>query len=345
MKQLHIIAAKWLVPAIVSGFALVGCGGGGGGNTQDFASSSFNIGGTLGGLNNSTSVQLAIGGSTNTVTVNQNGTFQFPIALPFNSSYAVTVAQQPANQTCTVSNASGSNVTAAVSNVSVNCVTNGYTVGGTLTGLAASTTLTLRNNNGDDLSLPANGSFNFATPVLGYAVTVSQQPAGQVCSVTSGAGTASANVTNVNVACAVPQFLDCPAGQVITGIDGRKGGIIDRLQLRCSAVVGSTADTANTTEPAASFVGGSGGAPFSPNFTCPTGEWISGVSGGNGSGGYPTAMASIQVTCSGGSQSPSYNSGGISAFNFSCPAGQKASGFLIGQAGGYSGFMQGITCQ
>ncbi len=90
--------------------------------------------------------------------------------------------------------------------------------------------------------------------------------------------------------------------------------------------------------------GGNGGSPFGP-FACPAGEWISGVSGANGSGSFPTAMASVQVTCSGGGQSPSYNSGGINPFSFSCATGKRATGFVIGAVGAYTGFMQGMTCE
>ena len=110
------------------------------------------------------------------------------------------------------------------SNVNVSCVTNGYTVGGTLTGLAASTSVTLSNNNAESITLSGDGSFSFTTPVLTYAVTVDTQPTGQACLVSQGSGTASANVTNVSVVCATAVALDCPPGEVITGIDGRRGG-------------------------------------------------------------------------------------------------------------------------
>lgn len=78
-----------------------------------------------------------------------------------------------------------------------------YTVGGTVSGLGASG-LVLQNNNGDDLSVTGS-SFEFDTALddgSGYAVTVSAQPTGQVCTVTNGSGTvAGADVTDVVVAC------------------------------------------------------------------------------------------------------------------------------------------------
>jgi hypothetical protein len=305
----------------------------------------FTVSGTVAGLQSGGQITFMNNGA-DPVVVSANGAFVFDVPVNYGGSYAVTVNQQPTGQTCTVSSGSGSNVTAAVSDLTVNCAANGYTVGGTVSGLGSSLQLTLYNNGGDALVLSGNGSFTFATSVVSsgaYAVTVNQQPTGQYCSVSNDTGTASANVANVNVSCSTaPSYLTCTSGKIATGIVGKKGGIIDKLQIRCADMVGSTVDTNTTAD--GNSVGGNGGTAFAP-FTCPAGEWISGVSGGNGISSYPTAMASIRVTCSGGSQSVSYNSGGTSAFNYSCQAGKKANGFVIGTAGGYTGFMLGITCE
>jgi len=65
----------------------------------------------------------------------------------------------------------------------------------------------LQNNGGDSLTVSANGPFTFKTPVTGptdaYAVTVNTQPTtpNQICTVTSGSGVATANVTSVAVDC------------------------------------------------------------------------------------------------------------------------------------------------
>src|ERR1039457_3508675 len=79
-----------------------------------------------------------------------------------------------------------------------------YTVGGTVTGLTG-TELVLQNNGGNNLTVSASAtSFTFSTPVASngvYSVTVLTQPAGQSCTVTTGSGTATANITNVAVAC------------------------------------------------------------------------------------------------------------------------------------------------
>jgi N-acetylneuraminic acid mutarotase len=77
-----------------------------------------------------------------------------------------------------------------------------YSIGGTLSGLSG--TVVLQNDGGDNLSLTNNGTFTFTTSVASggaYKVTVLTQPTGQTCAVTSGSGTATANVTSVQVSC------------------------------------------------------------------------------------------------------------------------------------------------
>ena len=79
-----------------------------------------------------------------------------------------------------------------------------YTISGSVSGLGAGKSVGLLNNGGDAITRNANGGFTFPTAVASggaYAVTVGTQPAGQTCTVTNGAGTATANVTNVTVSC------------------------------------------------------------------------------------------------------------------------------------------------
>lgn len=117
----------------------------------------------------------------------------------------MTVRTQPAGQSCTVTNGSGTLAGANVTNVAVNCVNTTpttFTVGGTVSGLTGN--VVLQNNGGDDLTRTANGAVpTFATALANgapYNVTVRLQPAGQVCTVTNGTGTVAANVSNVQVA-------------------------------------------------------------------------------------------------------------------------------------------------
>jgi hypothetical protein len=82
-----------------------------------------------------------------------------------------------------------------------------YQVGGTVTGLAG--TLVLRDVSGEQLTLTGSGNFALAARVPAgtpYAIGVAQQPAGQACSVSNGSGTVSADVNNIQVACATATY-------------------------------------------------------------------------------------------------------------------------------------------
>ena len=160
----------------------------------------YSVGGTVSGLNGSVTLQNNGGDD---LTLSESGTFTFATSLASGTAYNVSVSAQPDGELCTVSNGVGTVGTANVTTVSVACVAQTYSVGGSVSGLSGS--VTLQNNGGDDLTLDANGAFTFTTSVAhgaAYNVTVSAQPAGQSCSVTNGVGAvAAADVTNVDVSC------------------------------------------------------------------------------------------------------------------------------------------------
>jgi 6-phosphogluconolactonase (cycloisomerase 2 family) len=189
--------------------ALAACGGGGGSsstsndNTPPPPPAKYTIGGTVSGLSGGSLVLQDNGGDN--LTVSANGTFTFATSVSAGGAYAVTVLTQPTGQTCTVSNGTGT-ANANVTNVAVACTAVApakFTIGGAVSGLTG-TGLVLKDNGGDNLTVSGNGPFTFATPVnsgAAYAVTVATQPSAQTCTVTNGSGTATANVTNVAVAC------------------------------------------------------------------------------------------------------------------------------------------------
>jgi hypothetical protein len=82
---------------------------------------------------------------------------------------------------------------------------NGYTVTGMVSGLSGGTSVLLKNNNADALTVAANGAFTFPTALASgatYAVTVATQPVGGTCQVANGGPAAiTADVTNVTVTC------------------------------------------------------------------------------------------------------------------------------------------------
>lgn len=161
----------------------------------------YTVGGTISGLSGTVVLQ---NNGTNATSISSDGSFTFSTSIAQGSTYAVTVQTQPSTtQTCTVSNGTGTMGGANVTNVSVTCSTNTYTVGGTVSGLSGA--VTLLNNGGDNKTVSSSGSFIFSTPLAQgstYAVTVGTQPTIQTCSVLNGSGTmGGANVTNVGVTC------------------------------------------------------------------------------------------------------------------------------------------------
>jgi sugar lactone lactonase YvrE len=84
-----------------------------------------------------------------------------------------------------------------------------YSIGGSISGLSASG-LVLADNGGDHLTVSSGAtSFTFATKLQSgatYDVTVATQPTGQTCTVSSGTGSAMADVTSAAVSCAAETF-------------------------------------------------------------------------------------------------------------------------------------------
>jgi preprotein translocase subunit SecG len=175
----------------------------------------YSVGGAVSGLTGTVVLQNNAGDN---LSVSADGGFTFVTTLANNAAYTVTVSTQPVGQTCVVSNGSGTVNAANVTNVAVTCSDIPYTIGGTVTGLTG--TVVLQNNAGDDLTVLADGGFTFATTLVDsatYAVTVLTQPAGQICTVSSGSGTISgANVTGVTVTCAAAYTI----GGTVTGLTG-----------------------------------------------------------------------------------------------------------------------------
>ncbi|SDP77753.1 6-phosphogluconolactonase, cycloisomerase 2 family [Ralstonia sp. 25mfcol4.1] len=81
----------------------------------------YRVGGTVSGLATGKSLQLA---DTNgdTQVISANGGFTLPTPRQAASSYAVTVAAQPAGQTCTVANGAGTVAAANVAGIVITCV-------------------------------------------------------------------------------------------------------------------------------------------------------------------------------------------------------------------------------
>ncbi|HCF56915.1 MAG TPA: hypothetical protein DFS52_02825, partial [Myxococcales bacterium] len=190
--------------------------------TATFERNLYPVGGTLSGLADGATLVLRNNGG-DSLNLNGNGEFSFATPVAFESGYDITVATQPSSppQVCTVTDGAGTVGAADVTSVQVTCVSL-WSVGGTVSGLAEGATLLLQNNGGDDLSVSADGPFAFATRLLdgsAYSVSVLTHPAvpSQTCSVEFGTGTASGNVTSVQITCATDLFT---IGGTVSGLAG-----------------------------------------------------------------------------------------------------------------------------
>jgi len=126
----------------------------------------LSIGGSVSGYSGGTGFTLQNNG-VDTLTITKNGVFTFPILVPVNGAYKVTVFGQPSgpNQTCTVSFGTGT-ATANVTNVSVVCPAVFHPVNVSVVGvLGANGAMQLQDNGGDNLMTPKNGDYAFATPI------------------------------------------------------------------------------------------------------------------------------------------------------------------------------------
>ena len=245
---------------------------------------SYTVGGTASGL--SGTVVLQDNGGDN-LSVTASGPFTFATSLVGGASYGVTVKTNPAGQTCTVSNGSGTVGSANITNVAVSCASAAsYTVGGTVSGLSG--TVVLQDNGGDNLSVAANGTFTFKTALAGgaaYSVTVKTNPSGQTCTVSNGSGTVgTANVTNVAVSCA--SAASFTVGGTVSGLSGT---VVLQDNARDNLSVAANGPFTFATALA-------GGAAYSVTvLTNPTGQSCT-VSGGSGTVGSAN-VTSVAVSC------------------------------------------------
>jgi hypothetical protein len=206
---------------VVMGALLIGACSGGGSNAGG-GPDTHTVGGSVSGLQGTGLVlQDNLG---NDLPIVSGGTFVFTTAIAAGGAYSVTVKTQPTNawQTCTVSGGSGTVAAANITGVVVTCVTNTYSVGGAISGLAG-VGLVLQDNATDDLGAGASSAFTFPTKIASgkaYAVTVKSQPTSpsQTCTPTTASGTiTNAAVTNVAVTCITNTYS---VGGTVTGLVG-----------------------------------------------------------------------------------------------------------------------------
>jgi hypothetical protein len=184
------------------------------------ATGQFAIRGTVTGLTGAGLVLQNNGG--NDLPIAGDGPFAFANKLIDGATYAVVVRTQPSGQNCVVRNSTGTIRSADATNIEVACTSNGFSIGGAVTGLAGSG-LVVQLNGGNDLSIVSSGAFAFATPLqsgASYSVSIRTQPTNpsQQCTVNNSSGTVSGNnVTNIGISCVSSSFT---VGGSVSGLAG-----------------------------------------------------------------------------------------------------------------------------
>ena len=183
MKSLYARATAGALCAAM----LAGCGGSDNGNLSLIV--------TVNGL---TKPGLILKNGDQTVQVNPGSSTMsvyFPNLIAEDSTINIEIAQQPTAAECFVDETTGRNVRAnyySAQRPVVNCVTNSYKLGGTVTGLTqdqlvlamGNMTATIRPETGMKFEFPGN-----VYDGANYGVTVLQQPEGLTCTVQNAVGT------------------------------------------------------------------------------------------------------------------------------------------------------------
>jgi hypothetical protein len=252
----------------------------------------FTVAGSVSGLAGSGLVLQNNGGDN--LSIAAGGAFTFATALASGAAFNVTVKTQPLSptQTCVVANGTGTVGSANITNVSVTCTTNTYSIGGSVTGLTGSG-LVLQDNAGNDLTVAAASStFTFATPIASgasYAVTVKTHPTvpSQTCAVTAATGTVvSSNVTNVVVTCTTTTYT---VGGSITGLTA--SGLVLENNSADDLTVAATSTTFTFATAVAS------GAAYSVSVkTQPSGQTCAVTSGSGTVGAAPVTNVAVACT-------------------------------------------------
>ncbi len=173
----------------------------------------YNVGGTVTGLTTpfgaNTLVLRNNGGDD--LTIAADGSFTFATALSTGATYNATVFSNPQNpwQTCTLTNGSGTVASSNITNLSLSCSLNTYTMSGAVTSSIALPSGLSISNGVNTINVPAGATstpLNFATPLnsgTAYNVSITAEPTGHVCAVTSSlAGSiAGTNITDVGINC------------------------------------------------------------------------------------------------------------------------------------------------
>ena len=183
----------------------------------------LSVGGSISGLEHATGLVLVNGTEMDAVPAGATS-FRFNAPESSGGTYAVRVQSQPTGAICSVSQGLGTIPTHNVSDVSITCSDQAYSLGGTVAGLASPGLVLSDGSN--TYSVPVNAT-NFTMPTAvaygsRYTIGVETQPAGLTCTISGGTGTMPASaVTDVGVTCASTSYT---LGGAISGL--RTSGLV-----------------------------------------------------------------------------------------------------------------------
>lgn len=229
--------------------------------TLTYPIKTYTVSGTISGLTTPFSAGSFVlrNNSLDDLTISANGSFSFPVPIASGANYNVTVFSQPTSpwQTCVVTDGAGTITNAPITNVSVSCSVNSYTITGNFTTDSPLTGDLVVSNGSTSLTIAAssvNGSGGFASPLPSgtiYEMSITQQPPGQVCSI---ANQEYGTITNANI---TDFAINCVNGhQIDSGIAAIPLAPLDIMlyQGKVSTVAGSsTPGSTNATGASASF--------------------------------------------------------------------------------------------
>ena len=168
----------------------------------------YTIGGNVSGLVTGTVTLTNL--NNNDVITPGNGNYLFDQNISYAGNYNVALTQ-PTGQNCNIVNPNGTMPAYSVQNINVVCAAKSYSLGGSVSGFAGNTNLTLTNLNNNDTVSMGNGNFTFATQVnyhSNFNVTITQ-PAGLSCVFAGGSNTGTmpaANDANIVVNCTAATY-------------------------------------------------------------------------------------------------------------------------------------------
>ncbi|MDH4275114.1 MAG: hypothetical protein OEW08_08750, partial [Gammaproteobacteria bacterium] len=175
----------------------------------------YRVGGSVKGLMLGAHITLLNKSNGEVLPIDMDGKFTLLQPVLAGLDYEVQVEQQPTNgQRCHVTNGGGTHTmgSANVRDVTIVC---GQTIGGSILGLAAGASMVLQNNSADDLTVNANGTFEFFTALpkgSGFRVSILTPPGNQPCVITYGNGIVKTyNIRSINVLCGT---APTPSGSV-----------------------------------------------------------------------------------------------------------------------------------